>query len=126
MTNTENHFIVEPETLAPTFEVGVRGMDCASCAQMLERSLAQLEGLEHVEVNFATARLRATGRVDRDAIARRVRALGYDLDDEPAAPGAEQVEPDGRAEQAASSATCSRSGIQCWRSSRQGCWPSPR
>ena len=93
MTNTENHFIVEPETLAPTFEVGVRGMDCASCAQMLERSLAQLEGLEHVEVNFATARLRATGRVDRDAIARRVRALGYDLDDEPAAPGAEQVEP---------------------------------
>src|SRR5690606_39643131 len=92
MTNTENHFIVEPETLAPTFEVGVRGMDCASCAQMLERSLAQLEGLEHVEVNFATARLRATGRVDRDAIARRVRALGYDLDDEPAAPGAEQVD----------------------------------
>lgn len=65
-------------TLQQDIELDVRGMDCANCALTLERGLQQLEGIETVEINFATARLHATGTADATAITKRVRALGYD------------------------------------------------
>ncbi len=55
----------------------VEGMDCANCALTLERSLAQIPGLEQVEVNFSTAALNATGHFDPQAVISRVEALGY-------------------------------------------------
>ncbi len=32
----------------------IQGMDCADCALSLERSLAQIKGVEQVSVNFTT------------------------------------------------------------------------
>jgi Cd2+/Zn2+-exporting ATPase len=57
----------------------IAGMDCANCALTLERSVAQLEGVDRVQVNFTTATLEASGDLDTDAIVGRVRALGYDV-----------------------------------------------
>jgi Cd2+/Zn2+-exporting ATPase len=59
----------------------VVGMDCADCALTLERSVAQLDGVEHVQVSFVAGTLQVSGRLDREAIARRVHALGYQVGD---------------------------------------------
>ncbi len=55
----------------------IGGMDCASCALTLERSIAQLEGVESVELSFTTTRLIARGTATPEQIATRVQALGY-------------------------------------------------
>ena len=43
----------------------VVGMDCAECALTLERSVAQLDGVEHVQVSFMAGTLQAKGSLDR-------------------------------------------------------------
>lgn len=55
----------------------IEGMDCANCALTLERSLAQIPGVEEVQVNFTTATLQARGNFDQQALVDRVQALGY-------------------------------------------------
>lgn len=55
----------------------IEGMDCANCALTLERSLAQLPGVEEVQVNFTSTLLEARGNFDRNALVARVQALGY-------------------------------------------------
>ena len=64
-------------TVEKTFHV--EGMDCASCALKLEQSVAQLDGIELVEVSFAGETLRVAGRFEPDAVAARVHALGYQV-----------------------------------------------
>ncbi|MFN2156766.1 MAG: cation transporter [Anaerolineae bacterium] len=71
----------------------IGGMDCADCALTLERSVAQLEGVDQVQVSFTTATLDAVGTLDPQAIAERVHALGYEVrtdteEEEEAEPGA--------------------------------------
>lgn len=61
----------------------IEGLDCANCAMTLERSIAQLEGIEQVQVSFTNATLQAAGAPDREAIARRVEALGYRVVSQP-------------------------------------------
>ena len=63
----------------------IEGMDCADCALTLERSIAQLNGVDQVQVNFATATLEAVGSLDPQAIAERVHALGYEVRDQDSA-----------------------------------------
>ncbi len=60
----------------------IDGMDCADCARTLERSIAQLSGVDQVQVNFTTAMLEAVGSLDPQAIADRVHALGYEVRDD--------------------------------------------
>jgi Cd2+/Zn2+-exporting ATPase len=60
----------------------IEGMDCADCALTLERSVAQLRGVDRVQVTFTTATLEAVGTLDPQAIAERVHALGYKVRDE--------------------------------------------
>jgi Cd2+/Zn2+-exporting ATPase len=60
----------------------IEGMDCADCALTLERSVAQLKGVDRVQVSFTTATLEAVGTLDPQAIAKRVHALGYKVRDE--------------------------------------------
>jgi len=60
----------------------IDGMDCADCALTLERSIAQLDGVDRVQVSFTTATLEAVGTLDPHAIADRVHALGYKVRDE--------------------------------------------
>jgi Cd2+/Zn2+-exporting ATPase len=55
----------------------IQGMDCADCALSLERSLAQLKGVEQVQVNFTTGLLAASGDFDPQELVKRVDALGY-------------------------------------------------
>ncbi|MFN3705939.1 MAG: heavy metal translocating P-type ATPase [Thermoflexales bacterium] len=57
----------------------VIGMDCADCAQHLERSIQVLDGVTSCAVNFATAQLRVIGDAPPEAIQARARALGYEL-----------------------------------------------
>jgi Cd2+/Zn2+-exporting ATPase len=55
----------------------IQGMDCADCALSLERSLAQIQGVEQVNVNFTTGLLEAHGSFDPQKLIQRVEALGY-------------------------------------------------
>jgi Cd2+/Zn2+-exporting ATPase len=55
----------------------IEGMDCADCALSLERSLAQIEGVMQVNVNFTTGFLEAQGSFDPQKLVQRVEALGY-------------------------------------------------
>ena len=55
----------------------IQGMDCADCALSLERSLAQIQGVENISVNFTTGLLEASGSFDPAMLVRRVEALGY-------------------------------------------------
>ena len=55
----------------------IQGMDCADCALSLERSLAQIQGIEQVSVNFTTGLVEAHGNFDPQKLVQRVEALGY-------------------------------------------------
>lgn len=68
---------------AETKEVkySVQGMDCADCALSLERSLAQIKGVEQVNVNFTTGFLEANGSFESQELIKRVESLGYKIAD---------------------------------------------
>jgi Cd2+/Zn2+-exporting ATPase len=55
----------------------IQGMDCADCALSLERSLAQIHGIEQVNVNYTTGFLEANGTFNPQELIQRVEALGY-------------------------------------------------
>jgi Cd2+/Zn2+-exporting ATPase len=74
----------------------IQGMDCADCALSLERSLAQIQGVEQVNVSYTTGLLEAHGTFDPQELIRRVEALGYKAE-KPGLPG--ETEPAGLASQ---------------------------
>ncbi len=55
----------------------IAGMDCGNCALTIESSLRQLPGVETASVSFTTETLEVSGDVSIDAIAARLRELGY-------------------------------------------------
>jgi Zn2+/Cd2+-exporting ATPase len=60
----------------------VEGMDCADCAQTLERGVARLQGVHYAIVNFAVAKLRLEydrEQTSPEAITALARRLGYTL-----------------------------------------------
>jgi Cd2+/Zn2+-exporting ATPase len=59
----------------------IQGMDCASCARTVEQGVRSLPGVESVELNFTSEKLQVTGGVSREAVIKRVQALGYDVAD---------------------------------------------
>ncbi len=61
-------------------EYSIKGMDCADCALSLERSLAHIQGVERVSVNYTTGRLEAQGSFDLNKLVQRVEALGYTVE----------------------------------------------
>lgn len=63
-------------------ELQVTGMDCADCARTITRAVQRIDGVSHVDVSFAAARVRLEYRpatVDLTVVADRVRGLGYEL-----------------------------------------------
>jgi Cd2+/Zn2+-exporting ATPase len=54
-------------------------MDCGSCALTLEQALRSVPGVTAVNVNFTTEMLEATGPAQRDAVAAKIRSLGYHI-----------------------------------------------
>jgi Zn2+/Cd2+-exporting ATPase len=55
----------------------IQGMDCADCALSLERSLAQVKGVEQVNISYTTGLLDAKGDFNPQDLVKRVEALGY-------------------------------------------------
>lgn len=72
-------------------------MDCAECAMKLEKGVGQLPGVASCDVSFATTRLHLTfdpAVLDLDQVARRARAIGYNVASSPGAvPGEPTVGP---------------------------------
>ncbi len=62
-----------------TSEYQLAGLDCASCASMLERSVAQLDGVVEASINFNTSTLHISGSPNKHEVLERVEALGYKL-----------------------------------------------
>ncbi len=68
----------------------VDGMDCADCAQTIERAISRLQGVTYVAVSFPASTMRVEyqpGVVELDRIASRVGRLGYRVE----RPGVEVV-----------------------------------
>lgn len=66
----------------------LRGLDCADCAQKVERAVLAIPGVEHAELSFAASRLAVEydpRRASYAEIARAVTDLGYRVE-EPRAP----------------------------------------
>ncbi len=64
----------------------VEGMDCAHCAQTITNGVSKFPGVHNVEVDFIGGTLKFEGEVERDTLAQRISALGYQLADDSAAP----------------------------------------
>lgn len=58
----------------------VEGMDCPSCADTIEKEVCILPGVENVQVNFSSGRLKLTikdGGTDEETVIGAVKKLGY-------------------------------------------------
>jgi len=62
-------------------DVEIEGMTCASCSSVVERALAQVEGVRSVGVNLATERASIVidNRLDESVLEEAVRKAGYRL-----------------------------------------------
>ncbi len=59
----------------------IQGMDCAHCAEELEEGVGRLSGVNHVQVDFATAKMIVEGDVPLPLLKQRVEALGKKIAD---------------------------------------------
>ena len=59
----------------------VSGMDCAECANTVQKGISRLDGVAAVRVNFATGKLQLQGNVSEEVVRGRLEALGYGLHD---------------------------------------------
>ncbi len=60
----------------------LEGMDCSDCVTVIEHSLGRMEGVLAVNVNYAASKLLVEydkQKIDRPAIEKRVRSLGYEI-----------------------------------------------
>ena len=58
----------------------IDGMDCPTCATVIEHALQRTDGVLEASVSYAAERLRLefdSEKIDRPAIVRRIQALGY-------------------------------------------------
>lgn len=87
--------LVEPETCTATspdlesfvesdanYSWHVSGMDCAACARKVENAVKQIDGVQQVQVIFATEKLRVNAARDvRRDVLQAVNDAGYQLND---------------------------------------------
>ena len=62
----------------------IEGMDCSTCATVIEHALERLDGVLEASVSYAAERMRLefdTDKVSRKAIVQRLAALGYKVVD---------------------------------------------
>ncbi|HEY8565462.1 MAG TPA: heavy metal translocating P-type ATPase [Beijerinckiaceae bacterium] len=87
---------------AETFDLAVRGMTCASCAERVEKALARVPGVTGAEVNLAAERARVTGidgLVSSDDLVRALEVAGYEAS--PHRPDARSTPGEGARDEAA-------------------------
>lgn len=66
----------------------VRGMHCASCASIIEKTLQKIEGVHSVEVNYGTETAKISYdeiKTNPQALSEKIQPLGYSLSAETAA-----------------------------------------
>ncbi len=59
---------------------GLKGMHCASCAKIIERTLRKMDGVEEVSVNYGTESAKITfdaSKVNPDSLSKKVEPLWY-------------------------------------------------
>src|SRR3954454_9185295 len=77
------HGVPEPDTDSPAACAGdaeryrVEGMDCAACAQTVEKVVAALDGVRAARVSFGNATMTVDGDVEADRVAAAVARAGY-------------------------------------------------
>lgn len=62
--------------------VGVKGMHCASCASIIEKTLGKMEGVHSAEVNYGTERAKISfdeTKVNPQSLSKKIEPLGYSL-----------------------------------------------
>src|SRR3989344_3777969 len=60
----------------------VKGMHCASCASIIERTLKKVDGVESVAVNYGTETARVTfdaAKTSHQHLSQKIEPLGYSL-----------------------------------------------
>ena len=60
----------------------IEGMDCAACAQTIEKGVSKFPGVQNVEVDYVGGTLKFEGEVELNALRQRITALGYRVADE--------------------------------------------
>lgn len=68
---------IESPATTQTYLIG--NMDCAGCAREVQTGVEKLDGIEFVNVDFATNRMQLTGNIDFDTLKTRVESLGKTL-----------------------------------------------
>lgn len=67
------------ERAAGKWEFVVKGMSCNHCRANVERAIANVDGVERVEVELAGGNVAVYGDVDRESVAKSVEALGFEV-----------------------------------------------
>ncbi len=60
----------------------IDGMDCPTCAAVIEHALQRMDGVPEASVSYAAERLRLefdSGKIERPAIVQRIQSLGYSV-----------------------------------------------
>lgn len=70
--------------MASSYTLKITGMDCAACAQTIERGVAKLDGVQTCALSFTSETLRVEGEITQETIVQRVRELGYNVSQTPA------------------------------------------
>ncbi len=65
-----------------TFRLRISGMDCGDCTRTIEKGISQLNGVQDVQVDFATEIMRGTGDVALEAVIAKLADLGYAVADD--------------------------------------------
>lgn len=63
------------------------GLHCSDCAVKMERVISRMDGVAHIEVNFASAKMSVSyddSKTDYHAIINQIRKLGYDVPEQSA------------------------------------------
>ncbi|ADL07489.1 heavy metal translocating P-type ATPase [Thermosediminibacter oceani] len=70
------------EKAAQNIALTIKGMTCASCAARIEKALSKMDGVQEVNINFATEKASITydhGEVSIADFVQKIRDLGYDV-----------------------------------------------
>src|SRR3989344_2901920 len=77
--NTLQTYKVNPHT---KISVRVKGMHCASCASIIERTVKKIDGVEHIEVNPGTENAKISfdnTKTNPEDFNKKLESLGYSL-----------------------------------------------
>lgn len=57
----------------------VKGMTCSHCKSNVEKTILNIDGVEHVNVNSANGNVIVYGKIDRETIVKSVKDIGFDI-----------------------------------------------